>query len=71
MNDKFILSIGCHRGTLTSRDSENRTFDTYDEAHKSYLDSKAGWKRFGYVVWFAKITAPDGQETHLESNPYY
>ena len=68
---KFILSIGCHRGTLISRDSEMREFDTYDEAYNSYTESKKTWKRFGYMVWFSKIIAPDGIETNLESNAYY
>ena len=68
---KFVLQIGCHRGTLVSRDNEAREFDTYEEAYVSYLESKAAWKRIGYMVWFADIVAPDGAKTHLESNPYY
>lgn len=76
MNDlkdsKFYLHIGCHRGTLMSRDSDNPSpFDTYDEAYQNYLEAKASWKRFGLMVWFANIVSPDGTKTNLESNPYY
>ena len=70
-NEKFTLNIGCHRGTITSRDSESRTFDTYQEAHKSYLESKSFWRGIGYVVWFADIIAPDGTKTSPESNTCY
>lgn len=73
MDDKkFYLSIGCHRGTLMSRDVDSpRPFDTYEEAYQAYLQAKAFWRSIGYMVWFAEITSPDGTKTHLESNPYY
>ena len=48
---KFYLHIGCHRGTLISRDTANpRPFDTYEEAaehikgYKDYLKNKGGLK---------------------------
>ena len=32
---KYYLFIGCHRGTLMSRDSDNpRPFDTYEAYHQ-------------------------------------
>jgi hypothetical protein len=72
MDDKkFTLNIGCHRGTLTSRDSTVEKYDTYEQAYQGYLNAKDSWRRFGYVVWFAEIIAPDGTKTHLESNSYY
>ena len=71
MSDKFVLNIGCHRNTITSRDSTSMEFDTFDEAKRQYQESRASYKRFGYVVWFAEIVAPDGTKTHLESNPCY
>ena len=67
----YTLNIGCHRGTITSRDSETRDFATYAEAHIDYLRAKQAWARFGYVVWFAEIIGPDGVLTHLESNSNY
>lgn len=68
---KFTLNIGCHRGTITNRDATSETFDTYDAAYKAYQDYSASYRRFGYVVWFADIVSPEGEKTHLESNPYY
>lgn len=70
-NTKFVLSIGCHNGTLMSRDCESREFDTFEEAYESYQTSKNEWRTFGYMVWFANIVSPDGAKTHLESNPYH
>lgn len=71
MTNRFTLNIGCHRGTITSRDSETRQFNTYAEAHANYLDTKAFWRSLGYMVWFAEIIAPNGTKTHLESNNSY
>ena len=67
---KYILNIGCHRGTLTSRDSEVRKFDTENEAMQSYQKSRKFYHSIGYQVWFATITLPDGKKIALESNPY-
>lgn len=67
----FTLNIGCHRGTITSRDSMSEPYDTYQEAFSAYLRHKAFYKSIGYQVWFADIVYPDGESKHLESNPYY
>jgi hypothetical protein len=69
---KYILSHGCHRGTLMSRDSgQPEQFNTYDEAYDQYLEHKNFYHSIGYQIWFAKIIDPDGTEHYLESNPYY
>jgi hypothetical protein len=68
---KWVLNIGCHRNTMMSRETDYpREFNTREEAVQSYQDSKNTWARFGYVVWFANLTSPDGQKTTLESNSY-
>jgi len=67
MEDKFILNIGCHRGTITSRDNSTEYFDTYDEAYQAYRNF---YHSIGYQVWFADIIAPDGTKERMESNPY-
>lgn len=69
--NKYTLHIGCHRGTLMSRDATAETYDTYEEAHDAYLKHRSFYRSIGYLVWFADIVSPDGTKTHLESNPYY
>lgn len=65
----YKLNIGCHRNTIISRDSEVREFDSRQEAYDDYLSAKKFWRSIGYIVWFAKITHPDGTVETLESNP--
>ena len=69
---KFILSHGCHRGTLTSRDTgQPQEFDTYDEAYNAYVGHRKFYQTIGYQIWFAEIKSPDGSKKLLESNSYY
>ena len=70
VEDKYILSLGIHRGTLLSRDSGTSEHDTYKEAYDTYLQRRKFFNSIGYQIWFADIIAPDGTKTHLESNPY-
>lgn len=58
----YTLHIGCHKGTSTSKDSENRPFETFKEAEDSYLASKGFWASIGYYVWFANITDDDDND---------
>ena len=71
MNEVWTLNIGCHRGTLMSRDTDHRTFATRDEAIQSYQESRKFWRSIGYMVWYANLIAPDGSKTSLERNAYY
>ena len=71
MPDKFVLHHGCHRGTITSRDSTSREYDTYEDAHDAYLRHKEFYKGMGYQIWFAEIIKPDGTKVMLEQNPYF
>ena len=69
--EMFTLHIGCHRGTLISRDSESRKFDTLKDAIESYEKSKSSWEMIGYTVWFAYIKNEDGDTIWTgESNSY-
>ena len=61
MAGKYTLNIGCWRGTLASRDSEQRKFDTLEEAKQSIEDSVLLWRRIGYYLWFAEIKSPEGE----------
>lgn len=61
----YTLNIGCIQGDrLTSRDSETRTFDTYEEAIENIVQSERFWKSIGYSVWFAVVTDKDGKEVY-------
>lgn len=71
MEEKYKLHIGCHRHTLTSRDSEVREFKTRNEAYENYLLSKRFWESIGYVVWFANIVHSDEAIEQLVANPYF
>lgn len=71
MASKWKLNIGCHRGTLTSRDSESREFDTEAEALESYRKICNFYRSIGYQVWFAEVVSPDDNKTLLEQNPYF
>jgi hypothetical protein len=68
---KYVLHQGCHRGTITSRDSSSSEHDTYEQAYQAYLDARDFYRSIGYQIWFAYIVAPDGTKTQLESNPYW
>jgi hypothetical protein len=69
--DKYTLHHGCHRGTITSRDSTSRKYDTYEDAHDAYLRHKEFYESIGYQIWFAEIIKPDGSKVILEENPCY
>jgi hypothetical protein len=65
------LETGCHRDTITSRDTDvPRLFASREEAIKDYEDTRKFLHSIGYKVWFATLTSPDGQKICLESNPY-
>lgn len=71
MENKWILQIAIHRGTLISRDiGDQRPFDTREKAVKAYQDERKFYARLGYMIWFAYLTDPDGNKTCLESNSY-
>lgn len=52
MNERYLLHIGCHRNTVTSRDSEVREFDTKEGTIKSYRESKSFYHSIGYIERF-------------------
>lgn len=69
---KWSLSIGCHKKTRISRDSENRTHNSLEECRRDVKESEKCWARIGYYVWFARATGPDGEVVELhEGTPYY
>ena len=67
----WTLSIGCHRGTLTSRDSGTEEHDSLEECKKAVAKAEKAWRSFGYFVWFATAKGPDGEEVKLHNGTPY
>lgn len=72
MLEQWVLHHGCHRGTLTSRDSGGAEyFDTRQQAVEAYQKHRKFYRSIGYQIWFATVTSPDGVKETLEQNPYW
>ena len=65
----WTLAIGCHRGTMMSRDSQNVTskFDDYNQPLTSLEDCiecakawRQNYAQIGNFIWFATAVGPDG-----------
>jgi hypothetical protein len=70
---KYGLWIGIHRGTLTSREDSNPTFEyeTYQEAVAAFEREAHHFARLGRYIWHASIIAPDGTRSMLvDGAPY-
>ena len=65
METKWRVDHGIHRGTITSRDSGSREYDTEKDARDGFQESKTWYANMGYVIWFAYLYAPDGTKTIL------
>ena len=70
-NKKWQLSIGCHDGTLTGRDSELREFDSLEECKNNLKESERFWNSIGHFVWFATAYGPNGEELSLHPGTPY
>lgn len=71
MAGKWTLHMGCHGGTITSRDSDSSPHDSYNECMEQYSKNKEFYHSIGYYVWFASITDPEGNEKfHDAGVPY-
>jgi hypothetical protein len=69
---QYTLTWGIHRGTLISRDTgDPYKFDTEQECIEKAKELDSHFKTIGYKIWYAMITAPDGQRKEIMSNPYY
>lgn len=68
---KWRLELGCHRGTIISRDSTSEDCETLEECRRRANEARRTWAGFGYQVWFATAVGPDGERiTLLPSEPY-
>lgn len=69
---EWTLHIGCHRGTMMSRDSTKTNHKSYirgkeqlkslDDCIECAKDYAKNWQTRGYYVWFANAISPTGEE---------
>jgi hypothetical protein len=71
--NKWKFHIGIHRGTLTSRDSENpKELGSLEECQKAAQDALRDYTRLGCYIWFCYAISPEGERiTLIEGEPYY
>ena len=69
---KWKLYLGCHRKTITSRDSTVEEHDSLEACQQAVINAEAFWTRMGYFVWFAIANGPNGEKIQLhEGTPYW
>lgn len=71
VSGKWKLSIGCHKGTLMSRDSDQVELDSLEACEEYVKESEKFWQQIGYFVWFANAFAPDGTKHQLHPGTSY
>lgn len=72
MEGEWKLSIGIHRGTLMSRDSEDpKTRKSLKECFDEAIEAFKWYSRLGCQCWFCYALSPKGERiTLIESQPY-
>jgi len=69
--DKWTLSMGCHKGTLMSRDNSTEKCDSLEQCRQRVVEAERSWARIGYYVWYADATGPNGEKIKLhQGTPY-
>jgi hypothetical protein len=68
---KWRLNMGCHRGTLMSRDSNTEEYDSLEACKSAVASAEKFWASIGYFVWFANAYGPDGEQVQLHVGTSY
>ena len=69
---KYLLSIGIHRGTITSRDVEQPKEVASPEAARAELaKATTEYASFGCQIWFAVLYNDQGEATQLVAGAPY
>jgi hypothetical protein len=63
---KWGVHHGIHRGTLMSRDSGYREYDSREEAIEDFERARQDYVSFGYLTWFAYLIDDQGNQTSLD-----
>ena len=61
----WILNMGCHRGTLMSRDSIREEYASLADCQTAAMKKEKAWREIGYSVWFAYAIGPDMERVEL------
>ena len=67
-SDKWELHSGCHRRTLTSRDSGVESCDSLEACQERIRKADEFYRSIGYCVWFAYAIAP-GTSERIQLHP--
>ena len=68
---EWRLYLGCHRGTIASRDSIVEQHGSLEACCHAVESSERFYKSVGAYVWFATAVGPNGEEIRLhEGTPY-
>ena len=71
-NAKWSLTIGIHRGTITSRDTEHpKQMDSLEACQKEVNRAELEYARFGCYIWFARAVDPEGKTYRLHPGTPY
>ncbi len=69
---KWLLWCGIHKGTLISRDAAEPTqHKTREEALEEFVRCRTDLWRAGYMIWFAKLISPEGEEEIIDYGELY
>jgi hypothetical protein len=73
------LSIGCHRGTMMSRDTHSVTtkfqgdapLESLEDCRECAIKWEANYRSMGLFLWYAKAIAPDGVQIQVRRGITY
>ena len=69
---KWTLTIGIHRGTLMSRDTEQpKKLNSRKECEDAVRVAERQYAELGCYIWFANAVDPDGQTHRLHPGTPY
>lgn len=64
---KWTLVIGIHRGTITSRDTEQpKELGSLEECQREVTRAEREYASLGAFIWFATATSPYGVEHKMK-----
>lgn len=71
MKGNWKLYLGCHEGTLMSRDTMVEEYATLDECREAAEKAEKSWNRFGYFVWYSYAIGPNSEKIKFHKGTPY